>query len=383
MSNVWAEVNLDALRHNLAFIRARVGEDVEIMAVVKADGYGHGAREIVQALIPAGVSWFGVANTLEGIVVRSVDPDIQIMVLGQVFPENVPDIFSYNLTPIVCDYETAEILDREAQRCKKRLVVHVKIDTGMGRIGVWHEDFQCFLDDVGKLTHLKIDGFLSHFPSSDEDAEFSHSQVSIFKKVVSEAAREQIRARILHMANSAAILKLPASYFDMVRPGIVLYGLYPSAVFSEKCDIQPVLSLKTKVSFVKKVRKGMTISYGMTFRARKPTVVATIPAGYGDGYNRHLSNTGRVLIKGKYAPIVGRVTMDQTMVDVGHIPGVKVGDEVVLIGRQGKHEITVEEIARLVDTIPYEIVCGINKRVERVYAGSAGKGRGARSQKKA
>lgn len=382
MSNAWAEVNLDALRHNLAFIRKRVGEDVEIMAVVKADGYGHGAREIVQALIPAGVGWFGVANTLEGIVVRSVDPDIQIMVLGQIFPENVPDVFTYGLTPIVCDYETAELLDREAQRHKKRLAVHVKIDTGMGRIGVWHEDFRFFLEDVAKLTHLRIDGFLSHFPSSDEDVEFSQSQVSIFKKVICEAEREQIRARILHMANSAAILKLSASYFDMVRPGIILYGLYPSAVFSEKYDIKPVLTLKTKISFLKLVKKGMTISYGMTYRAKKPTVIATIPVGYGDGYNRHLSNQGRVLIKGRFAPIVGRVTMDQTMVDVGNIPGVAVGDEVVLIGRQGKKEITVEEIARDLDTIPYEIVCGINKRVERIYIGSDGTGHAAKKEKK-
>ncbi|HRZ86229.1 MAG TPA: alanine racemase, partial [bacterium] len=351
MSNTWAEIDLDALKRNIEYIRRRVGEHVRIMAVVKDDGYGHGAREIAEALIPAGIRWYGVANTLEGVVLRSVDTSVSIMVLGPVFSEDIPDIFAYRLTPIIVDYETAEQLDREAARRKTRIGVHVKIDTGMGRIGVWHEDFRRFIKDVKRLKHVSVEGFLSHFPASDTDIGFSRAQISLFKQVVETADQEEIKDCLLHMANSAAIMKIPASYFDLVRPGIMMYGLLPSPTFGGKYDISPVLSLKTRVSFIKKIKKGMTVSYGRTYKAKKDTVIATLPVGYGDGYNRHLSSRGRVLIRGKYAPVVGRVTMDQTMVDVGRIPGVKVGDEVVLIGKQGKNSITAEEIAKLVGTI--------------------------------
>ena len=366
MSNAWAEIDLVSLQHNIAFIRRCVGENVSIMAIVKADAYGHGATEVVRSLLENNISWFGVANVSEGKRVRALSADCNILILGQLFTEHRADIVSARLTPIVCDIDMARALDDEAKASGIIIPIHVKIDTGMGRVGVWHEDVSEFMRDIKELTHLRAEGFLSHFPCSDEDIEYSLSQIAVFKAVTSADRRPN--ETLLHMANSAAILTIPESYFDMVRPGIIMYGLYPSTEFKKKYDIQPVLSLKSKVSFIKKTGPGRTISYGKTHVVENATTIATIPLGYGDGYNRLLSNKGRVLIRGEYAPLVGRVTMDQIMVDVGHIPEVRVGDEVVLIGRQGDNEITVEEIARITGTIPYEVVCGISKRVERVYS---------------
>ncbi|MBC7188711.1 alanine racemase [Candidatus Aerophobetes bacterium] len=362
------EIDLDAVVYNLRQIRLKVGENVKIMAVVKADAYGHGALEIAKAAISGSAEWLGVANVEEGVKLREGGIKNPILVLGLSFPEEGELAIKYELSQTVCTLEFARNLSIRARKIGKPARVHVKIDTGMGRIGIIAEEAVDFIKRLLVFDGIKLEGIFSHFARAEEkNGEFTTKQIQRFNMVINELEREGIKVPIRHIANSAAILNFPATYFDMVRPGIMIYGLYPSDNLANSLSLKPVMSFKTCIVYLKDVPPGTSLGYGRSFVTRKKSKIATLPVGYADGYSRKLSGKSCVLIRGKRAPVVGRICMDMMLVDVSHIPDVKIGDEVVLFGRQGEEEISVQEIASLQETINYEILCNVGNRVFRVY----------------
>jgi alanine racemase len=374
----WAEIDLDALRHNVRTVRRLVGDQTRMLATVKADAYGHGYERISRTLVDEGVEFLGVANVAEALQVRdTLDAsrgDARIMTLGANLAEEMDAVIANGFVPLVCSFEEALAYEARAADAGVTLDVHVKVDTGMGRIGFWHQECVEQIEQLARLPHLRIEGIATHFPSADEeDQAFSYEQLEVFGRIVAELEARGVRIPLRHAANSSAIAHLPESAFNMVRPGLVLYGHYPSPHLAEAhpLGVRPVLALKTRVVFIKEVGAGRTISYGRTFTATEPMRVATLAIGYGDGYSRELSNRGEVLVRGRRARILGTVTMDQTMADVTDIPDARVGDEAVLIGRQGDEAITVAELAAHMGTIPYIVTCSISKRVIRRYIETA------------
>ncbi|MCM8770585.1 MAG: alanine racemase [Candidatus Omnitrophica bacterium] len=362
----WAEIDLDALEYNFGQVRKLVGQKVKIMVTVKADAYGHGIVPVSRALAIKGVDYLGVASIDEGITLRKARINLPILILGTVLPNDVEPILKYNLTQTVCTEELAYALDKEAGRRKQNAAIHIKVDTGMGRLGVSYDKAKNFIQKIKSLRHLDLEGIFTHFPLADTDINFTHNQIKAFNKLILDLEREGIKFRLQHAANSMGLIGFPQSHFNMVRPGLVVYGIYPKKNLDIK--LKPVLSLKTKVVFLNRFPQGKGISYGHIYTTKKDTTVVNLPIGYGDGYPRNLSNIGPVLIRGKRFVVSGRICMDQTLVDVGNLK-VRLADEVVLIGRQGREKILAEELARLSGTIPYEIVCGIGSRVPRIYLG--------------
>jgi alanine racemase len=357
----WVEVDLDALRHNVAAIRRRIGH-AKLMAVVKADAYGHGLAPVAGALMQCGVDAFAVANLTEALALRQLGgPGWPILLLGAALPFEVETIVEQNITPTISTLDEARQFESAAAARGCRLPVHVEIDTGMGRVGFWHEEAGRAVEQIAALPHLRIEGLYTHFPSADENLAETRRELELFLKVPGPGLR--------HAANSAALLNLPESHLDMVRPGLLLYGIPPVPA----ADFRPVLSFKARVAYLKEVAAGRTISYGQTFVAPHSMKVATIAAGYADGFARHLSNAAQVLIGGRRCPVVGRVTMDQIMVDVTGLDHVASGDEVVFIGRQGDIAISASELALWAGTIAWEVLCGITKtaRVPRLYRGAS------------
>jgi alanine racemase len=283
-----------------------------------------------------------------------------------ILKSDIAPIFKYRLTPTVCTEGLADILNRRARALGKVINVHVKVDTGMGRLGVIHHDALALLKYIDRLKFIRLEGLFTHFAFADLDAEFTERQIDLFNRLVEKLQKEAIRPPLLHAANSMGTLDFRHSHFNMVRPGLIIYGLYPKEKI--KIKLKPVLSLKTRIIYLKRLPKGSGISYGHIYVTKKESTIVTLPIGYGDGYPRNLSNLAPVLIGGRRFQISGRVCMDQIMVDVGDLP-VKVGQEVTLIGRQGKNKITCEELAELAGTIPYEIACGLGSRIPRVYVG--------------
>jgi alanine racemase len=359
-----AVVSLKAISDNIVQIRKRIGDRRELMAVVKADAYGHGAVQVSRAAIRSGATCLGVSSPEEGEELRKAGIDMPIMVLGLIQPGEAYKSIGLKLEQTICSLELAAALDQEARKASTRVNVHVKVDTGMGRIGILPEDALAFVRRIRRFKNLNLTGIFSHFSSADDtDKIFARRQLEIFNGLIREIDDAGIPIPKKHMANSAAILDLPESYLDLVRPGIMLYGLYPSPHVSRSLKLRPAMTLRTKVSYVKSVPAGTPISYGCTFFTRKETRVATLPVGYADGYSRLLSNQGTVFIKGQRAPLIGRVCMDMCLVDVSGIKNVRAGDEVILFGE----EISVDEVAHNIGTINYEVVCGVGKRVPRVY----------------
>jgi len=363
----FAEIDLGAILYNLRQIRNRVDKDIKIMAIVKADAYGHGMKEVSQAVARKGIDYFGVASLDEAATLREAGIKKNIIVLGAILPEEVEGVLRFNVIQTVSDLAIARLLSQLAQSKKRIIKVHAKIDTGMGRLGVWHKDAVNFVKKLASLKNIKVDGIFTHFPSAEDDKVFTRNQLRDFKSLIEELLRHGIDIPIKHTSNSMAVIDFKDSHMNMVRPGLIMYGLHPRSDVAKKLRLRPALRLKTKVVYVKPVSRGRSISYGRTYVTKKDTNIATIPVGYGDGYSRDLSNRGHVLIKGRRLPIVGRVCMDMSMVDAGRSRTVKPGDDVVLIGKQGKDAVTVEEIARLSNTIPYEVVCNIGRRVPRIY----------------
>ena len=361
------EVDLGALEFNYRQIKKRIPEDVKLLAVVKADAYGHGAIPVSLRLEKLGVEYLGVAIPEEGVELRKGGVKTPILVLGGIFGEEVDQIFRFRLTPVIFGKDSLKILSREAERRRRKVKVHLKVDTGMGRLGVPLNLWPDFLREVKRFPKVETEGILSHFSMTDEEKGFTENQWRAFQGAVAIAQKLGISSRYLHMASSATLTAFPAYSARLVRPGIMLYGSYPSPTFQSLIRLKPVMTLKTRVHFLKSVPPGTRISYGGTFKAKRESLIATLPIGYADGYSRHLSNLGEVLIHGKRAPVVGKVCMDFIMVDVTDLPRVSAGDEVVLMGRQGTEQITPEEIAEKINSISYEVLCLIGKRVPRIY----------------
>ena len=363
----WIEISLDNFIYNFFAIKKKLPAGIKILAVVKADAYGHGAVPLSRKFLTAGGEFLGVSSIEEGVILRRAGIQAPVLILGSVYPyDTFPQIFEYNLTPTVASLLVLEELNRLALVYKRHLPVHLKVDSGMGRIGISPSRS---IEVVKKIfnSNLFLEGIYSHLSSADIDRGYTLEQINTLKKIKEDLKREEINIPFFHLANSTAILRYPEAYFDLVRPGLLLYGLLPYKGAEKALLVKPVLSLKTKIVFLKKVPPGRRISYGGTFVTKRDSWIATLPVGYADGYSRFFSNQGEVLIKGKRAPVIGRVTMDMVMVEVTDIPGVNVGEEVVIIGQQGEERITVEELAEKIGTISYEIVCGLNKRLPRIY----------------
>ncbi|PKO05140.1 MAG: alanine racemase [Chloroflexi bacterium HGW-Chloroflexi-3] len=365
-----ARIHLDNIRFNIEGIRKAIGPERKILIAVKANGYGHGAVAVSRMAEKIGVDWLGVATVPEGIQLREAGIRLPILKFSPAFPEEMEAAVKNKLTLTVCEKQNIVFLENISTSLGMNVDVHLKIDTGMGRIGVSveeAEDLAYFIES--KCPHLNLDGIFTHLPVSDDgDPIYTQDQILRFKEIV-DRVNHQIgrKVNLVHSSNSGAVLGHPSAWLDMVRPGIMIYGFYPGENTPQSIPLKPGLSFITRVSFLKKVTAGTSIGYGRTWITPEDTWIATIPVGYADGFNRLFSNMGRVLINGKSYPIVGRVCMDQSMVNLGPDTNVKVGDEVVMIGKSGPEEITCDEWARKLGTITYEVTCQINSRVERVY----------------
>jgi alanine racemase len=360
-----AVVDLGAIRHNISGIRKRIGSKRRLMAVVKADGYGHGAVQVSRAALSSGADCLAVAVPEEAYELRRAGFDCPILVFGLIQPEESWKPVVVGLEQTVCTSELLDAVDQEARKVGVRAAVHIKVDTGMGRIGLAPRDVVEFARRVAACANVELKGVYSHFSCADEtDKEFSYAQIRQFESVLRALDAAGIGVPVRHMANSAGVLDLPEAHYDMVRPGIMIYGLYPSSEVSHSVNLRPAMSFRTRICQMKEVPAGTPIGYGATHRTTAArTKVATIPAGYADGYRRLLSNRGEVIVRGVRVPLLGRVAMDMCMLDVTSVPDVRPGDEVTLFGPG----VPAEEIASLIGTINYEVVTAIGKRVPRVY----------------
>jgi alanine racemase len=360
----WVEIDRAALGHNAAAVRTLTGGRVQIMAVVKANAYGHGVEFVVPALAEC-VEAFGVANLAEARAVRALAVQHPIFILGPALPPERAGIAEHRFIPLVSDLEEARAY--AALAAGEPLGIHVKLDTGMGRIGIWQDDAVEILRAIRALDGLRIAGIASHLPSADSDETFTRSQLEHFETLVSLLRADGLASPVVHVENSAGIIGFPAHAGEMVRPGLMIYGSSPVPAFQPK--LRPAMTWKTRVVLMREVGAGRSVSYGRTFTTDRPTRIATLAVGYADGYRRHLSgNNAKVLVRGKRCAVLGRVTMDQILVDVTALPEVEVGEEVVLIGRQGDEEISAAELAEKAGTIAWEIFTGIGPRVVRVGA---------------
>ncbi|RJQ51397.1 MAG: alanine racemase [Nitrospiraceae bacterium] len=358
MQNAFAEIDLEALSHNLGVVKKKTGNK-KIIAVVKANAYGHGAVEISRRLIKNGVSFLGVAFTGEAVQLREAGIEVPILVFFN--RDTVEECLHYNLTPVIFDYGSAKKFSTAARRLDRRQAIHIKVDTGMGRIGFSPDKARTEIPRIAALKNIYIEGLMSHFSDAGlQSKDFAGRQLHDFLLLRKELRKKKIIFKYAHIANSAAVLNMPGAHLNMVRPGLMLYGYG-----DEK--LRPALSLKSRILMIKKVPAGTPVSYGRTFITNRKSIIATIPVGYADGYSRKLSNQGEALINGRRAPVLGRVCMDTIMVDITDIPGVKEDSEVALIGSQGKEKITAADIAEKTGTIPYEVLTSIGQRVRRVY----------------
>ncbi|MGB8452301.1 MAG: alanine racemase [Anaerocolumna sp.] len=367
---VAANIDLDAICNNIINTRKLINNTTKIMAIIKADGYGHGAVPIAKVLDQIGVDAFGIAILEEGIELRQAGINKPLLILGYTPKEQFKELVRYDITPTIFQYRAAEELSKEALEQNKTANVHIKLDTGMSRIG-YSDKIESIseIKRIAQLKGIKIEGIFSHFACADEtDKTSAHNQLERYLSFIRQLETEGVLIPIKHISNSAGIIDLPEAQLDMVRSGISTYGLYPSEeVNKNKLILKPAMEIKTHVSFVKEVDAGVGVSYGSTYVTTNKTKIATIPVGYGDGYPRLLSSKGRILIHGKSAPIIGRVCMDQFMVDVTKIDNVIQGDEVTLLGKDGDEFIPVEEIAAMALSFNYELICNVGKRIPRIY----------------
>lgn len=369
MRPVWAEINLDTIATNTKNIKKLVG-DKELIAIVKADCYGHGAVDVVPTLLENGASRLAVAMLTEAIELRENNINAPIVILGYTPLYLGEELINYDIEQTVYDLDYAKELSKIALSFNKKAKIHIAIDTGMGRIGFLPgDDTVKTINEVYNLEGLEVIGIYSHFSTSDEkDKSYANEQLFKFKKVIADLKALGIEIPLKHISNSGAIIDMPETYLNGVRPGIILYGYYPSKeVSKDNLSVKPALTLKAKVAHVKELHKDMYISYGKTFKTNKKTIVATLPIGYGDGYPRALSENAKVIVNGKFASILGRICMDQCMIDVTDIENVKTGDEVIILGGEGDLKFNADDMAEALGTINYEILCRIKSRIPRVY----------------
>ena len=377
----WAEINLEAYAHNIRELKRLTRPPARLMAVVKANGYGHGAVEVAREALQNGAQYLGVARINEAIPLREAGLEVPILIFGYSPPDLAPVLMDYELTQTVYSLSTASALSEQATRKGKKINVHLKVDSGMGRLGFLLETTNGNPHDnaaqnpareieaITRLPGLTVEGIFTHFATADSaDKSYADLQLDRFMDLLNRLQREGLEPPLRHAANSGALIDMPGSHLDMVRPGIATYGLYPSNEVNKRIvDLKPVMTLKSKIIHLKRVAPGFNISYGITFQTKNHTTIATVPVGYADGFNRLLSSRGHMLIHGRRVPIVGRVCMDLTMLDVGGISKVALEDEVVVFGEQGNEAVTADEIASSLDTINYEVVSTITGRVPRVY----------------
>lgn len=366
----YVEINLDHLAHNIREVRRLAAKDAQVMAVIKADGYGHGAVKIAQTLLDNGADRLAVAVLDEAIELRQAGCKVPVFVLGYTQAERAQEVVSHDLEQSIYSWEAALALSQAAADQSKTVSVHIKIDTGMGRIGLQpNEETVELIKKIHALPNLQIKGLFTHFAVADEvDKTYTNQQFEKFIWVSSQLEKNGIHVELKHCGNSAAIIDLQGMHLNMVRAGIMLYGLAPSKdVLLQKLELRQVMSLKVRITHVKEIEAGQSVSYGRKFIADKKTKIASLPIGYADGYTRLLSGKAEALVKGQRVPVVGRICMDQCMIDVTGIEDVQVGDEVVLFGQQGDGFISIDEVAEKLGTINYEIVCMISRRVPRVY----------------
>ena len=371
----WAEIDLEALASNFQVIKAKVARTVKVMAVVKADAYGHGAAACALRLEQEGADWFGVALPEEGIALRTAGVGTPILCLGGFWDGQAPVCIKHDLTPVVYHLEMVEGMNHAAREAGIVAPVHVKIDTGMGRLGIRSDGIAEFCAALARFPNVRVDGLMTHFAAADEPScgPLTRDQIQRFENVAGAFREHGFEPTFQHLANSAGIFGQPDAFqkgkANMVRPGGVLYGLWRDILDPAHRDVKlhPVMSLHSRITLLKWVQAGETVGYGCTFEASSKTLVATIPIGYDDGYMRALSNRGHAIIRGVYATVIGRISMDLTIIDVTNVPGVKVNDEVTLMGQEGKLEVTAEYLAKTAGTLSYEVTCGIGGRVPRVY----------------
>lgn len=369
----WAEIDLDAVAHNFRLIREVVGPDVKVLAAVKANAYGHGAVECSRRLESEGLDWFGVALPEEGIELRSAGITKPILCMGGIWAAQESLCIQQNLTPVVYRLSVAEALNRAAANAGRTVDIHVKIDTGMGRLGIPFDDLPEFCAGLKQLKNIRPDGLMTHFSSADDDAKsgFTRTQIDRFRNAVTTFREQDFNPTHLHAANSAGLFAFPESRFNLVRPGGTLYGfqrdVLPARVGPQA--LRAVMSLYSRIELLKEVKKGERLGYGGTFETQRDSLIATLPIGYDDGYRRCFSNQSRVIVRGQFAPVVGRVSMDLTIVDVTDIAGVALDDRVTLLGTDGDCLIAAEDLGELAGTISYEITCGVSDRVPRIYRG--------------
>lgn len=363
-----AFISLDAVRENYIQLKKLLADNIDILAVVKADAYGHGAVGVSKTLEETGCRHFAVATLEEAIELRDAGIGTTIIILGGIYKGQEIDTIRYKLTPVIFNEAILASLNRTAIETGKTVNIHVKIDTGMGRLGIMPQDAGHFFYNLREFKGIRAQGILTHLAEMDEENKgFSEVQAGSFLSIIETLKKLGIEPTYRHIANSAAMVNIPETHFNLVRPGIMLYGVYPAKKLREKVLLKPVMELKTKIIQLKRLSKGSSVSYGRTFFTERDGIIAVVPIGYGDGYPRHLSNRGEMLIRGKRARVAGVVCMDLTILDVTDINDVQEEDEVIVIGKDGSDEITAYELAEKADTIPYEILCSIGKRVPRIY----------------
>ena len=368
-----AQINLEAIAHNVRQVKARTGEGVRLLVAVKADGYGHGAVPVSETALAHGAEWLGVATVEEGTELRRAGIRAPILCFAALGTDDAGALIKRRITPALTSLDFARALDRRARQAKKRVKVHVNVDTGMGRVGFTLDEAVDAVTEVAAMRNLLLEGVMTHFPSADEsDKTFTREQIDRFGGVLEALRGRAISVPLVHTANSGAILDLPESFFNMVRLGISLYGYFPSDETSQTLHLVPAMSVHSRVIHLKRVGPGTPISYGRTFVTERESLIATVPMGYADGLSRYLSNRGKMIVTGAreeavVCPIIGRVCMDQTMLDVTDVPGVAVGSEVTVYSARRADPNSVESTARLLETVPHTVTCAVSKRVPRVY----------------
>ncbi len=376
LNRSWAQVNLDSIAHNVKTLRKLVQRNAEIMGVVKADAYGHGTRQVVPVLLRNGVTRLAVSMLDEAIELRKNGVEVPVLILGFTDPRRADEIIGYNVTQTVYSMDLAQALSQAAMKAGKEVRIHIKVDTGMGRVG-FLSGFEAVkqISEIGRLGNIVIEGLYTHFASADEESpDYTLQQFEKFMSICNELGRLGIQIPIKHVCNSAATVRYPFMQLDMVRAGILLYGMSPSPeVDAARLGFRTAMTLKANIVLIKKMDEGQPISYGRTFTTSRKSVIATIPIGYADGYSRTLSNKAQVLINGRRYPVVGTVCMDTCMADITDSDSeIRTGDEVILFGDPEENAIGIDEIAFMMGTINYEVTCLIGKRVPRVYTDDTG-----------
>lgn len=365
----WVEININNLIYNAKQIKNKVGNR-EVMGVVKADAYGHGAFEVSSILLKNGFTKLAVALSDEAVELRKKGIKCPIMVLG-ITPDNLLNtLIKYDIEPAVSSYECACSISKIACSLNKNVKINIALDTGMGRIGFMPDESGIeSVYEISSLPNIEIESLFSHFSTADEsDKSYTNVQIRKYKQFYSEITKRPVKVNMKNLANSAAIMEVPSVYFDEVRPGIIIYGYYPSNQVDKRAlDIKPVMTLKARIVHIKTIDEGSYIGYGRKFKSRRKTIVATLPIGYADGYSRMLSGSAKVIVNNKFAPVIGNICMDQCMIDVTDIGNVNVGDEVILMGQKGNLKFNADDIAALLGTINYEVLCMMSKRLPRVY----------------